>query len=267
MPPQETNTPQTPSSTPIPHHVSKAVWVGVAGAVLIFIGILMGVQIAHSNSDYVCSRAVTDSQQGACTGGNWTDWAMAADGTLQRTYTGTRSTVAFDGAVAVSCSHPQDASGVASGQITTQYAACQIIQTGTQSGSGTPSAPTATITATSQSEITDTVSSTTSQTTGTYADYQNTTDALLATSTFSVAPVLVNSGGTTNVSWTASHMKSCVVTATNGDTWVALNSTVGGEVSSPIMQQTIFTLTCTSAIGTQFVNHVTVNLVPTFQEQ
>ncbi len=40
----------------------------------------------------------------------------------------------------------------------------------------------------------------------------------------------------------------------------------GDEVSSPIVQRTTYTLTCTTAIGTKLVSHATVNIIPRFQE-
>ena len=92
-------------------------------------------------------------------------------------------------------------------------------------------------------------------------------DSLLATSSLEVVPNLVQPGETTQIVWSSSHVDACIVTASNGDTWTALESPLQGETSSPINEQTTYTLTCTTAIGTQLVQQATVGLIPTFQEQ
>ena len=237
---------------------------------VLVIGILIGVGLAHSNSDYVCSQAINDSQQGSCTGGSWSAWTNTG-GTLQRTYTGTQTNVSFAGSVVTSCSHPTPNASGATGTTTVAYAACQIVETGENAGtnaggSSNTNNGNAATTVTSQTETTGTVSSST-QTSGSYTDYQNIAEAALATSTITAAPSLVTAGNTTQISWTSDHVKSCIVTATNADTWTGLNSPDGGEVSSPIQAQTIYSLACTTATGSQLVNRVIVNIVPVFQER
>lgn len=273
------------------HHSFKSVWLGGAALAVLVIAILVGVQLAHSNSDYVCSSAVNDSQQGACTGGGWGPWTNTSGG-LQRTYTGVQGTVSFAGRVIVSCSHPAPSAAGATGQITTQYAACQIVETGsyaTGNGNNSNSGDaTSSITSTGQTVTTGAVSTSTVSS-GSYTDYQNTVEAQLATSTISVVPSLLHAGATTQVTWTSSHVRSCTVLGTNGDSWpqpvqssevvtdadgnqqtVQTTTTpaglTGSETSSPINGQTIYTLTCVTALGTQLVTQTEVNIIPSFQE-
>lgn len=250
----------------------------VGALVVLAIGIFTGIEIAHGNSDYVCSQSYSDSQQGACTGGSWGSWTNV-NGTLQRTYTGTQTTVNYSGAETVSCSHPTP-SGIAnsSGTVTTQYSACQIVETGTAANNGnngtvnnnnsanTGSTGTQTVTVTSQSVTTGAFQSS-SQANGSYANYQAAAEAALASADLTVVPGLVRSGNTTQVIWTSDHVKSCTVTGTNGDTWTELASPVNGETSSPITGQTTYTLVCTTAIGTQKTSSSTVNIIPAYREQ
>ena len=259
MPPQRTST------TPNHSHPQAAWFVGAFVAVLV-VGILIGVGLAHSNSDFVCSQGYSDSQQGACTGGSWSGWTII-NGTAQRTYTGMRSVVTYTGSVGkLSCSHPANTTiAQSSGQITTAYAACQIIQTGV-SATGSATTSTSSIIVTSQTEKTGFVSAS-SQVTGTYADYQKMIDTSLATSSIEVAPALVKVGYTTQVIWNSSHVVSCQVAGTNGDTWAGGSSSAKGETSSPIQGLTVYTLTCKTALGTTLTSSATVKIVPAFHEQ
>lgn len=138
---------------------------------------------------------------------------------------------------------------------------------------------------------------------GSYQLYLDMVDARFATSTLRVTPNLLRSGDTTHVIWTSDHVKSCTVVGENGDSWpkpVTVTKTVtnanaegdraslgaqngegnqttetttempaaktGDEVSSPIVQRTTYTLTCTTAIGTKLISQATVNIIPKFQE-
>jgi len=249
---------------------------GLISLLVIAIIIFLGVSLTHGNSDYVCAAAVNDSQQGACTDGSWTPWTYV-NGIEQRTYTGIQSTVAFSGEVTgVSCSHPSYSASQANGTITTQYAACQVVETGTATGgsggSGAGNNGGATSTALSSlSNLTETITtgavSTSSAVAGSYTYYENYMDSLLATSSIEAVPALVQPGETTQIVWTSDHVNACVVTASNGDTWTALVSPLQGETSTPINEQTTYTLTCTTAIGSQLVEQAVVGIVPTFQEQ
>lgn len=83
--------------------------------------------------------------------------------------------------------------------------------------------------------------------------------------TLRAIPSLVRAGQQTRVSWSAQNVSSCVVTGTNGDSWETRSSRVGGEESSVIRRQVIYTLTCLT--GSQTLRKsATVNVIPVFQE-
>ena len=83
--------------------------------------------------------------------------------------------------------------------------------------------------------------------------------------TWSVKPILVQSGKSTNVTWEANHVKRCTVIGTNGDgPW---DGASGAQVSSPIIGQTIYTLTCIGFDSETVTHTATVNIVPQFKEQ
>jgi hypothetical protein len=84
---------------------------------------------------------------------------------------------------------------------------------------------------------------------------------------WTVAPLIVNQGTPTNVSWEVANVSSCSVSGTNGDSWTGLTGT---KVSGAINAQTVFTLTCTALSGSGAPNvtrTATVNIVPVFQEK
>ena len=274
------------SGAPVQGLALKNAWLVASIVLVLVVGIFLGIQIAHSNSDYVCHQAVSDTQTGACTGGSWSPWTTV-NGTLTRTYTGTRTTITFSGTTVVSCSHPAPNIAAATGDITTAYAACQIVETGVVNNPtgnpGTPGNP-ANITSTSQTETTGEVSTST-QTTGSYTDYQNTVDDKLADASIAAAPSIVHPGDISTISWTSSHVKSCTVSGSNGDAWpkpttqtttdadgnavqtpVTPSGITGSEKSKPIMQQTVYTLSCLTSIGRAITKQVTVTILPTFQE-
>jgi hypothetical protein len=91
--------------------------------------------------------------------------------------------------------------------------------------------------------------------------------SITADLSLSVVPSLVRSGDTTKVNWSAANVQSCKVTAPNGDTWSAIQSIIGGEMSSPIKAATTYTLTCLDLQGATRTKTATVQILPTFQEQ
>jgi len=168
-----------------------------------------------------------------------------------------------------------------------------------------PNSNAGTTTSDNNEEIDGEVDETRSETLeGTYQLYLDMIDARLATSSIRAVPMLLHSGETTRIIWSSDHVKSCTVVGSNGDSWpkpVTVTRTVtndtseddrtaagaqndqtgetttetttempagksGDEVSSPINQQTIYTLTCKTALGNSLVSRVTVNLIPQFQE-
>jgi hypothetical protein len=90
--------------------------------------------------------------------------------------------------------------------------------------------------------------------------------------TLRAIPSIVNAGRTANLTWASTNMRSCMVNGNNGDHWPAdqsdpaLQSPTGGETSSPLQDQTIFTLTCLSVEGVLNSKSVTVNIAPVFSE-
>lgn len=80
-------------------------------------------------------------------------------------------------------------------------------------------------------------------------------------------PSLVHPGDTVKVSWSALHVSACVTTGSNGDSWRAIESALGGNVSAPIIQSTIYTLSCVDLQGGTIEKNVTVNILPNWREQ
>ena len=85
--------------------------------------------------------------------------------------------------------------------------------------------------------------------------------------TLHATPSLVRSSNTTSVSWSSSNSASCTVHGTNGNSWAGTSSS--GKTSSPIIEQTIYTLHCIGLAGaspSSVDKSVTVNLLPKFSE-
>ena len=78
----------------------------------------------------------------------------------------------------------------------------------------------------------------------------------------SASPRLLRSGATTQISWTTSGVTSCTVAGSNGDSWTG---TSGTQTTSPITQQTTYTLSCGGEYGT-FTDTEIVNIIPVFEE-
>ena len=79
-------------------------------------------------------------------------------------------------------------------------------------------------------------------------------------------PSLVRTGQTSTINWTTSGMTACSVAENNptiADAWTETNGT---EQSSPITEQTIYTLSCSVEGGGTFTDTATINIVPVFQE-
>lgn len=91
-----------------------------------------------------------------------------------------------------------------------------------------------------------------------------------ATLSIRAVPSLVRQGEQTTVRWEAGAVSSCVITGSNGDALPGEGQTlaVSGEaLSSPITQQTTYTLSCVeSGSGTVETATATVNILPIFQE-
>ena len=81
-------------------------------------------------------------------------------------------------------------------------------------------------------------------------------------------PMLVQAGGTTNVTWQTNGMEddSCIVTDDNPGITTNRRGESGSFVSGALHQVTTFTLTCDRELGGRFTDSVTVNIVPIFEE-
>lgn len=78
------------------------------------------------------------------------------------------------------------------------------------------------------------------------------------------APSLVNPGGQTVIRWLSTETDTATVTAnTNGDSW---EGRFGEEISSFILQQTTYTLSCVGYDGSIVTDSVTVEIVPMWEE-
>ena len=61
-------------------------------------------------------------------------------------------------------------------------------------------------------------------------------------------------------------MKSCTVSAQNGDAWTGILSAIGGNISKPITAETSYTPSCLTQNGTTLTKSAAVKIIPTFQE-
>ncbi len=89
-------------------------------------------------------------------------------------------------------------------------------------------------------------------------------------------PSLVRKNATSTISWNIGNASSCSVTGTNGDSWTGLSAAASncthvpsGCWSSPIPQQTFYTLSCTplDTSKPQYIENATVNILPDYQEK
>jgi len=81
----------------------------------------------------------------------------------------------------------------------------------------------------------------------------------------SATPSLLQSGSTSVITWTATAVNSCAVSENNTTIIDSWSGTSGTQTTSPITEETIYTLTCVTD-GGQVPESVTVRLVPVFQE-
>jgi hypothetical protein len=88
----------------------------------------------------------------------------------------------------------------------------------------------------------------------------------------SATPTIVKPGETSLISWSATNVtsSSCIVTGSNGDGGSGIQGWIGaissGILSSPINQQTVYTLTCLGDNGSPLTQSTTVNIIPVFEE-
>ncbi len=80
-------------------------------------------------------------------------------------------------------------------------------------------------------------------------------------------PSLVHQGNTTNVAWTSQYTSSCTVSGNNGDGGAGWSGTTGSHISSALVSQTIYTLSCLGLDGSTISRTVSVNIIPIESEQ
>lgn len=96
------------------------------------------------------------------------------------------------------------------------------------------------------------------------------------TGNLQILPTIVSSGDTVKIYWNIDNVTSCTVTG-NGDSWTGASSVLApcmhdgnACVSSPIVGQTTYTLSCAAYAGATpptFNETKTVNIAPIFEER
>jgi hypothetical protein len=213
--------------------------------------------------------------EGRCAQGEWSEWTIesedsdvaACTSTLQEslTYAGTRESITADFTFT-----SQDCSEIpphAPGAFTSQVATCSIRESRTRAieGSQTENACTfdydknhGTLSAISRSESSGAFDKNAAAG-GTYAEFLAAIDAL-ASVDISVMPSSVLVGESTRISWSSDRMKECHVRGANGDAWDTLESPIRGAESAPLLQNTVYSITCVSDNGTTFTGSTTVEV-------
>jgi hypothetical protein len=86
--------------------------------------------------------------------------------------------------------------------------------------------------------------------------------------TFQASPQLVGYNQTSEITWSMPDAVACTVTGSNGDTWTGTAST---RITSPITQQTTYTITCDGAdddtLQNDFTDSLTIVRVPSWVER
>ncbi|OGG63377.1 hypothetical protein A3C21_02950 [Candidatus Kaiserbacteria bacterium RIFCSPHIGHO2_02_FULL_59_21] len=80
-------------------------------------------------------------------------------------------------------------------------------------------------------------------------------------------PLLVRSGDATTIRWSAQNVDSCTVTGSNGDSWTSEGDGAFSQTSSPLVSETIYTLSCMALDGSDIARSLRIVIVPTFEEQ
>jgi len=93
---------------------------------------------------------------------------------------------------------------------------------------------------------------------------------LVPTVSIIATPDRVNSGGTSTVSWDATHINSCTIMK-NGVTWQTLTAgpshSLSGSAPDTVTMQTAYTMTCANnASVTAVTSSKIVNINPGFEE-
>jgi hypothetical protein len=81
------------------------------------------------------------------------------------------------------------------------------------------------------------------------------------------APTLLRAGDATKVSWVSNGMTACSVSENDPVITDGSNELSGSFTSSPIRQQTTYTLSCTIVGGGVFTQSASVSIIPIFREK
>jgi len=88
-----------------------------------------------------------------------------------------------------------------------------------------------------------------------------------ASITLEADPALAPENASASLVWSAANVEenSCTLSGTNGDSW-NLSGASGTKTTSPLVEETIFTLSCTDLNEDPVATSVTVKLLPSFEE-
>ncbi len=79
-------------------------------------------------------------------------------------------------------------------------------------------------------------------------------------------PILVKNATKTKIVWLSAWAESCVVSGSNGDSGVGWSGVFGEHLSSDIVSETTYTVTCKNKAGATATDSVKVRLLPEWQE-
>jgi hypothetical protein len=84
------------------------------------------------------------------------------------------------------------------------------------------------------------------------------------------SPQIVPTGLPTTLFWNVADVASCTVSGTDNENWTGLSSGPDGQATAPILEQTVFTLTCEALPGvtpSSLSETATVDVLPVFEER
>lgn len=261
----------------------------VSIAVIVVMAVFIGDRFVRANADYICTHIV--EQNDPCGNGSWGDWQLVSESgdpaqctrqvVERRVYTGTRvvrhilqylnlRTACVSGYEQEQSGSGGGASGFHGGTVVSQTAICQIEEVRTQRGldagnnmTACANVATSTLTTTVEQTASDIEFSSNSDDVSSLDELQEFRASMIAADITAI-PLLVNNGDTTQVRWQSRETTECTVDGSNGDHWTG---TSGEQTSSPLTQQTTYTLNCVAFNGTQVSDDVTVGLAPVWNEQ
>ncbi len=232
------------------------------------------------------ANMVTDTTKTSCAVESWSDWAEESREETQSCYSKVTKTRTGTGYVSV-FEETYDANGCTPNYSASSYKkACQVKERKYVSvketskpgcdgsrGGGTPDdeftegdLTTEIVEVTEGSEIID------------RKTYSNSSQLLADAFNMELTadPQIVRQGNNTNLKWSARGVVSCTLSG-NGDSWTyrvpsrrtadIIRGISGEEQSSPINEETVYTLSCARASGGSADETVIIKVVPNWQEQ